>query len=177
MSSIFGAKTNVLLTGDPGCGKTTLIKDVISVVGKSAGGFYTDEIRERGIRQGFNIVTLNGVKVILSHVDFKHSYRVSKYIVDVNALETVAAPAVMRAIEIRDIIIIDEIGKMELFSSAFQDAVEQALDSPKKVLGTIMRAASPFADAIKRRDDVEIITLSRANRDAVHANVLSWLQA
>ena len=176
MSSVFGDKTNVLLTGDPGCGKTTLIKDVILVMGKAAGGFYTEEIREHGIRQGFNIVTVNGMKVILSHVDFKSPYRVSRYVVDVSALETVAVPAIIDAIENRDIVIIDEIGKMELFSSAFQDAVKRALDSKEKVLGTIMRAASPFADDIKKRDDVEIIMVHRSNRDTVHANVLSWLQ-
>lgn len=176
MSSSIGMKTNMLLTGEPGSGKTTLIKEVISMVEKTAGGFYTEEIRERGTRKGFKIVTLEGKEAVLSHVDIKSAYRVSKYGVDIGAVDEVAIPAMEEATKNCDIVVIDEIGKMELYSSGFKDALTKALDSGKRVLGTVMLASNSVADNIKKRPDVGTIQVSRTNRDQVHKDLLSWLQ-
>jgi nucleoside-triphosphatase len=77
----------ILLTGRPGCGKTTLIKRIASKLGRAAGGFYTEEIRRGRTRVGFKLVTLDGDEAVLAHVDFKTSERVSKYGLDLSALE------------------------------------------------------------------------------------------
>ncbi len=77
----------VLLTGRPGCGKTTLIKRVVSELARPAGGFYTEEIRAHGERLGFKIITLDGQEALLAHVDFKTPERVGKYGLDLSALE------------------------------------------------------------------------------------------
>lgn len=177
MSSVSNVKKACLLTGEPGCGKTTIIKDVLSRVDKSAGGFYTEEIRIQGIRQGFRIVTLDGKRAVLSHVNIKGRYRVGKYGVNIDSMEKMACPAVEEAIRYCDIVVVDEIGKMELFSTSFKEVLNEALKSGKKILGTIMLASHPWADGMKQREDVEVIQVTRSNRDEVFYNVIRWLES
>jgi len=170
-------KRAYLLSGEPGSGKTTIIKEVLSKVNKSAGGFYTEEIRVQGARQGFKIITLDGESAVLAHTSVRSQCRVSKYGVDTDSMDKVAVPALKQAIQSKDIVVLDEIGKMELFSSPFKDAVIEALESGKKVLGTIMLAPHPWADKIKARQDVEIIRVTRLNRNEVVNQVLAWIGA
>ena len=80
---------NILLTGRPGCGKTTLIKRVVEELALPAGGFYTEEIRQRGERVGFKIITLSGEEAVFADVDFRTPQRLGKYGLDLAALETV----------------------------------------------------------------------------------------
>ncbi len=168
-------KRAYLLSGEPGSGKTTIIKEVLSKVHKSAGGFYTEEIRSQGVRQGFQIITLDGQSAVLSHTGVRSPHRVGKYGVDTDSMDKVAVPALRQAIQSKDIIVIDEIGKMELFSPSFKDAVIEALQSEKKVLGTIMLASHPWADKIKELPEVEVIQVTRFNRSDVANKVLNWL--
>ena len=170
-------KQAFLLTGAPGSGKTSILKEVLAQVGKSAGGFYTEEIRTGGMRQGFDIVTLDGNRATLAHIDIKSPYRVSKYGVDLAALETVAVPAIKRAVQECDIVVIDEIGKMELFSSSFRESVLEAVDSGKKVLGTIMLKPHPWADKIKQQVEVEVVPVTRANRSQIVEQALLWARS
>jgi nucleoside-triphosphatase len=168
-------KRALFLSGEPGCGKTTIIKEVLSKVNKSAGGFYTEEVRSQGVRQGFNIITLDGKSAVLSHTRVRSPHRVGKYSVNTDSMDKVAVPALKQAIQTKDIIVIDEIGKMELFSPSFKDAVIEALQSEKKVLGTIMLASHPWADKIKERAEVEVIQVTRFNRNDVTDKLLNWL--
>ncbi len=168
-------KRAYLLSGEPGSGKTTIIKEVLSKANKSAGGFYTDEIRSQGVRQGFQIITLDGKSAVLAHTSVRSPHRVGKYGVGIENMDKVAVPALRQAIQSKDIIVIDEIGKMELFSQSFKDAVVEALRSEKKVLGTIMLASHPWADKIKERPEVEVIVVTRFNRNDVTDKLLNWL--
>ena len=170
-------KTAYFLSGEPGTGKTTIIKEVLSKANQSAGGFYTEEIRSQGVRQGFQIITIDGKNAVLAHISIRSLHQVSKYGVDKDSMDKVAVPAVRQAIQSKDIIVIDEIGKMEMFSASFKDAVIEALESKKKVLGTIMLASHPWADKIKERPEVEVIKVSRLNRDEVIKRVLDWIEA
>ncbi len=167
---------NILLTGKPGCGKTTLIKQIIEELGLDAGGFYTLEIRRRGRREGFKIVTLDEKEGILAHVNIRSPYRVSKYGVDIENLEEIGVKSILDSLEKNKVIVIDEIGKMELFSEKFRNAVSAALDSQNKVLATIMLAANPFADEIKRRQDVKIFYLTPENRKRVKEEIKAIFQ-
>ena len=168
-------KRALLLTGKPGTGKTALLKEALARTKVNGGGFYTEEIRTGGIRQGFRIVTLDGQEAILAHVGISSPYQVSKYRVDTDSLNRVGVSVLRQALEETDLIVIDEIGKMELLSPKFREAVTQAINSGKKVLGTIMLNPHPFADEIKRHPEVETLLVTRDNRTEVMRKVLNWL--
>lgn len=165
-----------LLTGKPGTGKTTVIKQAVAGQGIKAGGFYTEEIRTAGVRQGFRIITLDGHDAVLAHTDNTSRYRVSKYGVDLASLDNTGVAAIERAITDSDLIVIDEIGKMELFSPRFKEAVLKAIDSDKKVLGTVMLNPHPFADQIKRQPGVKVVELTRTNHQQVLTEITDWLK-
>ena len=112
-------KPKVLLTGRPGCGKTTLINRVVNELALPAGGFYTEEIRKRGRRVGFKIITLDGEEAVLAHVDFNTKQRVGKYGLDLHALESIGTEAICIAMRARQLLVIDEIGPMEIRSRIF----------------------------------------------------------
>jgi nucleoside-triphosphatase len=167
----------LLLTGRPGCGKTTLIKHVVNKMERSAGGFYTEEMRERGQRVGFKIVTLNGEEAVLAHVDFKTPQRIGKYGLDLSLLETVGIGAVRTAVHSRQIVVIDEIGPMEIRSVNFRDVVNEAVDSGAPILATITARSLPFTDAIKKRPDVTMIEVRPSNRDQLVFELSDQLMA
>jgi nucleoside-triphosphatase len=158
-------KRKVLLTGRPGCGKTTLVRRVVKELAQSAGGFYTEEIRERGLRRGFKIVTLDGKEGVFAHVNFKTHQRLGKYGLDVSPLETISIEAVRKAIREREVTVIDEIGPMEIRSAIFRDVVNEAFNSRAPLLGTITARPFPFTDAIKKRRDVTLIEVRGDNRE------------
>src|SRR2546421_1782737 len=120
----------VLITGRPGSGKTTLIKRIVdNLPSRGAAGFYTEEIREHGARVGFKIVTLDGQEAVLAHVDFTTPARVGKYGLDLSAVEGIGVSAIRTAIREQRLVVIDEIGPMEIRSPVFRDAVTEAFKS------------------------------------------------
>ncbi|MFX0138157.1 MAG: NTPase [Candidatus Hodarchaeota archaeon] len=161
---------NILITGKPRTGKSTLISRLIKLLeskGKRIGGLSTPEIKEK-TRLGFKIIDIGLKKEgILAHINQKSGPRVSKYRVKMQDLEEIGVNAIKFAISNCDYIIIDEIGKMELFSKDFCDEILNALDT-KKVLGTIgYKLSHPLANQIKSRDDVKLIVLTIENRDKI----------
>ena len=170
-------KKHILLTGKPGVGKTTVIKKIIPLLGLDAGGFYTEEIREMDKRMGFRIVTLDGEEGILAHVDCNSNYKVSKYRVDLDSFEKVAIPAIENAMKNKSIIIIDEIGKMELFSTKFKELVSNILDGEKTLLCVIKEDGYAFSENIKKRNDIDILTVNYENRDRLPEKVVDMLKA
>ena len=160
-----------LLTGRPGTGKTSIIKQVVDVMEGKAGGFFTEEIRSQGVREGFRLVTLDGHSAILAHINIHSPYRVSKYGVDIDSLDRVGVSALNRAAEECDLVVVDEIGKMELFSDKFKESVLKAFDSERIVLGVIHRANTPFLREIKNRRDVIIFEVTRENQDRLFEEI------
>jgi nucleoside-triphosphatase len=166
----------IFLTGNPGCGKTTLIRRVVDLLSGPVGGFYTQEIRERGQRKGFEIVTLDGRRGIMAHVDVRGTKRISRYGVDTSTLDALGVEAIEKAIAGRGIVVIDEIGPMEILSDRFREVVLKALESDAAVLGTIVKRSISFTDRIKSMPGVTVIEVRRDNREALLSHILGLLQ-
>ena len=122
------------------------------------------------------MTTLEGKSAVLAHVEFAGRIQVGKYGVDVAAFERVALAALEDAILQRRMVVIDEIGKMELASKLFCGVVQQALDSPAIVLATIMERPHPFVDQIKRRADVVVLELTVENRNQLPATLTAMIR-
>jgi nucleoside-triphosphatase THEP1 len=167
---------NILLTGPPRCGKSTLIERIVARLARPATGFFTREIRDKGRRTGFEIVRLDGKRGILAHEKIKSRFRVGKYGVNLEDFNRVAVPS-MIGHEPDQIIVIDEIGKMECFSDLFRETLVQALDGPNTVIGSIALKGSPFIEGIKRRPDVDVVLVSDENRDLLAAVIIDRIQA
>jgi len=165
----------LLLTGAPGVGKTTVMRRVVEALGEHlAAGFLTDEIRERGERRGFRLVTLGGREWVMAHVELPKHARVGRYGVDIAALDAAAAVALARRPSI-EVYLVDEIGKMECLSARFVAAMQDLLDSDRVVIATIARHGEGFIRAVKARPDCVLLEVTRANRDRLAAEVLAWL--
>lgn len=168
----------LLLTGRPGVGKTTLVKKAARALEPEAGGFVTEEIRGAGGRRvGFRLVTLGGEEAVMAHVDLRGEGRprVSRYGVDVGAIDEVGVGALRDAMTSKKVIIVDEIGKMELFSNAFKEAVLDAVAGEVRVLGTVMHGSHRWVDALKAREKVTVWEVTRENRDELVERVVRWV--
>ncbi len=158
-------KKNLLVTGLPGTGKTTLIRKILDTLPSrvSVSGFFTAEIRESGERVGFAVSTLDGRSGLLAHVRAGGRARVGRYGVDVAGFEGLVLPLLEpgRA----GLYVVDEVGKMECFSPAFCGRVKGLLDSEAPVLGTVALRGGGFIAEVKARDDVALYEVTVKNRD------------
>jgi nucleoside-triphosphatase len=174
-----GRAPKLLLEGRPGVGKTTVVRRLAAELreaGVPVGGFVTRELRERGERRGFVAEELDGPEALIAHVGWSSGPAVGRYHVDVDALERIALPAMRHAQQQGGVILIDELGRMELASDAFVSAVLRLLDGDLPVVATVHARSHPVTDPLKRREDVEVIEVSHENRDEL-AGRLSVLLA
>jgi len=165
-------KKNLLITGLPGVGKTTLIRELCEALKVFCPvGFYTAEIREEGMRKGFELVDLEGKRGVLSHVDIKSPYRVGRYKVDVSGFEDF-----LDGISFFDpsshIVMVDEIGKMECLSDKFERILKRVLNSEKWVIATIALKGSGLITEVKKRQDVKLFEITQSNRDVLFSEIL-----
>jgi len=169
-------KTNLFITGLPGCGKTTLFKKLAGKLQTLRPiGFYTEEIREGGVRKGFALRSLDGRQGVLAHVNLSGSGRVGKYGVDVAGFDRFLGEISLDDPE-AGLAMIDEIGKMECLSQRFQGIIKELLASERLVIATIAQHGGGLIDEIKRRRDVQIHTLTTQNRDAIFQTILAAVQ-
>lgn len=162
---------NILFTGPPGCGKSTLIEKIVNEIERPSTGFFTCEMREKGHRVGFSINTLDGKQGVLAHQSIRSKYRVGKYGVNLEDIDHIAVPSMIPANE-EMMVIIDEIGKMECFSPLFRETVIRILDSKHSVIGSIPLRGGLFIERIKKRKDIMLIQVSEKNRDTLVKELL-----
>jgi nucleoside-triphosphatase len=155
---------NILVTGPPRSGKSTLIETVVQKIKKPATGFFTRELRERGKRVGFLIDTLDGKTGLLAHQDIKSKYRVGKYGVNLEDLDQIAVPSMLSS-KIDQIVVVDEIGKMECFSLFFKETLLRVLSSENQLIGSIAIKGDHFIQEIKKREDISLVSISENSRD------------
>jgi nucleoside-triphosphatase len=158
--------TAYLLIGDPKAGKTTTIKKIIDIIGvEHCGGFYTEEIRNQETRIGFRLVTLDGHSGILAHVNYAGPIRVGRYGVNLDFLESIGVATIYEAMATKDLIVIDEIGPMELHSDKFKRMIMDVLNCPQPLLATIASRSNLWLDTIKQHRSVELYQLTLDNRN------------
>lgn len=168
---------NIFITGNPGIGKTTIIRKVIQLCNNlKIRGFYTSEIRENGIRKGFKINTILGKEGILAHVDINSKNRVGKYGVNLKDINTCCVTEI-EDMKNAELTVIDEIGKMEVFSGQFCSAVEKSLDSKIPVIGTISKKGGGFIGKIRCRPDVKIIDVNFKNRNSIPFELIQTIKS
>jgi nucleoside-triphosphatase len=155
----------LFLTGNPGVGKTTLIRAIVERLEEvTCAGFYTEEKRQRGQRIGFRVITLDGQEGSLASLG-RETPTVGKYSIHVEEFEKLVLPELDTATAAADLYVIDEIGKMELLSRSFRNRIIELLAQPTNLLATIAKRGRGFIEQIKGRTDVEIIEVTRNNRD------------
>jgi len=173
-------RMRVLITGRPGIGKTTVVRKAISRLSGFCGGFYTEEIREGGKRVGFRIQALDGRTGILAHRRGKGTFFVkdkkTEYMINLKDLDDVASDALEKAVASSGIVVVDEIGHMELFSDRFKAAVLKVFESEKPVLATISKYGGDFEESLKLREDVKVLEIDEENRDKAVDEVIRLLR-
>lgn len=166
---------NLFITGKPGSGKTTLIKEVCRDKSSRFGGFFTEELREGNSRSGFVIRTIDGKHGIFAKKGMKSKYKLDKYGLDLNMLHDIGIQSINNAIEEDKIIVIDEIGSMEIMSEEFRKILIECLNSQNKILATIRHNSQPFTDKIKKMENASLLYLSRQNYPEVKQEILEWI--
>lgn len=167
----------LLLTGNPGVGKTTVLTktvDALKAEGYTVGGMISREARENGTRVGFEIHDLNsGRRGWLAHVNQKSGPQIGRYHVNIEDLNGIGAQAIFTAVENCDVIAIDEIGPMELFSEKFKEATRKALESSKLVMAIVhWKAQDRLIVEARKREDAELITVTYENREKLREAIV-----
>lgn len=170
----------IFLLGRPGVGKTSVLLRVVKelkAMGLNVGGMISQEARRGATRIGFRLIDLEtGREGWLAHVHQKTGPSVGKYRVNLRDLQTIGVNAILSAIHNADVVIIDEIGPMELYSSDFKDAVTRAMQSTKTVIGILhYRARDPLISTIKAAPKTHIVEVTSANRQRLHETIVHMI--
>jgi nucleoside-triphosphatase len=177
MSNVTSPLKNLLLTGRPGCGKTTVIERVAERLPDCRlAGFLTLELREHRQRVGFEAVGLGGYRATLAHIQFGSKLSVGRYGAEPDRLIPLIDEELHRPLGTVDAFLIDEIGKMECLCPQFILAMRRLLTEPTPVVSTIALRGGGFIAEVKNRPDVEIVEVNQGNRDALPEQIASWVK-
>jgi nucleoside-triphosphatase len=166
----------IILTGLPGCGKTTAVMRICDALkGVHLAGFYTEEIRYNETRMGFRWKRLDGVEGTLAHVDIKGKFRVGRYGVDIAGFERDVVGVLDAVRTEAQLLVIDEIGKMECFSQKFVEAVRRLFAADKAILATVARKGTGLVAEVKDYPAAKLFTLTERNRDSVVGEIVELL--
>lgn len=172
-------RQHIFLTGPPGVGKTTIIQKVCEELKSKSilvKGFYTSELREDGKRVGFDVISVDGHRCPLARIGGSSGPRVGQYVVDVDSFESVALPILQS--KTNPVTVLDEIGKMELFSQKFRLAVKNVFALNTMILGTIPVQKGrpiPLVEFVRTHPSVKLITVDMKNRDTLPQEIVCLL--
>jgi len=176
-----GSALKVGISGLPGAGKTHALLKVIEMLeadGHKVGGMVTEPIIRRNRREGFYVMNwATKEKRVLASKDIESKTTVGKFGVDVTVLEEVGVAALRDATANSDVIVIDEVGKMEVESPTFVQAVKDALDADKPLILTLhKKSRNPLLQDIRRRDDLRILEVTQVNRNLLPYKIVKLMK-
>jgi len=167
----------VVITGEPGIGKTTVVRRVVERLGHDAEGFWTQEVRDKRSRKriGFKVVTTEGNEALFASKKFTSKNLVGSYGVNVKRFEEVALPVLEKALRSEgSVAVVDEVGRMELFSKRFRELVEILMGRrDKDAIFTIpVRDVHPLVARLRRLEGAVLIEVDLENRDALAEDIV-----
>lgn len=176
-----GVTIKIGITGLPNAGKTQALVKVIEMLEEGenkVGGMVTEPIMKKNRRVGFYVKDwITKEKDILAHIDFDSKVVVGRYKVNIEALERVGVSAIECAAQDCDIVIIDEVGRMEVESEKFVDIVKKILEEDKPLILTLhKKSRNPLLQDIRRRDDVRILEVTPINRDLLPYKIIKLMK-
>ncbi|XP_021936239.1 cancer-related nucleoside-triphosphatase homolog isoform X2 [Zootermopsis nevadensis] len=183
-TTVANAKRHIFLTGPPGIGKTTLVQKVCNLLqnaGISSSGFFTEELRSGGTRVGFDVVTLDGKRGTLARLLQASSreeshHVVGQYGVTLKSFESFALPVFSTQAHMGGILVLDEIGRMELMSDRFKQEVKKAFSNPSiTILATIPVKPAPFTKSLSQSPNTLVLVVAKSNRDNLVDQVFDML--
>ncbi|HHD15318.1 MAG: nucleotide kinase [Thermoplasmata archaeon] len=174
-------KIKIGITGLPGAGKTHALRKVVEMLegdGFKVGGMITDAIIEKGKKVGFMVQDLlTKEERVLARLDLDSEVRFLDYGIDMKALDEVGVEAINRSIDDADVIVIDEVGKLEVESKQFVEIVKEALEADKPLLLTLhKKSRNPLLQDIRRRDDVRILEVTPINKNILPYKIIPLIK-
>ena len=168
----------LFITGDPGCGKTTAVRTVVERLRERVPmtGFLTGEVRVGQRREGFSGTTLDGRTFVLAGRSIGGELRVGPYGVSLEGLESVGLASLVPAGDTR-LVVVDEVGKMELLSAKFRDRIAELLDAEVAVLGTVALHGVGFVRRLRNDPRMTLVRMRRHTSAAVAGDIVRRLQA
>ncbi|HKS59221.1 MAG TPA: NTPase [Thermoplasmata archaeon] len=174
------ATVKIGITGLPGSGKTQTLLRIIQLLeqeGLRVGGMVTEPIVEHQRRSGFQITNwLTKEKAVFAHEGLKSRIHSGRYGVDLSALEGLGIQALTEARQNADVIVIDEVGKMEVESEAFTHSVVETLDANKSIVMTLhKKSRNPLLQDIRRRDELRLLEVTPVNKNLLAFKIVKLL--
>lgn len=174
------APVKIGITGLPGAGKTQTLLRIIQLLeqeGVKVGGMVTEPIVEKQRRSGFQITNwATKEHAVFAHESLKSRVRSGKYGVDLSALEDLGTRSLAEARESADVIVIDEVGKMEVESEAFTKSVIDTLDTNKSIVMTLhKKSRNPLLQDIRRRDELRLLEVTPVNKNLLAFKIVRLL--
>ncbi|MGI0139704.1 MAG: NTPase [Thermoplasmata archaeon] len=174
------APVKIGITGLPGSGKTQTLLRIIQLLeqeGVTVGGVVTEPIIVKNRRSGFRLVDwLTKEEAVFAHEKLKSRIRSGRYGVNVHALEDLGTRALAGARANADVIVIDEVGKMEVDNDAFTKSIVETLDTSKSIVMTLhKKSRNPLLQDIRRRDELRLLEVTPVNKNLLAFKVVRLL--
>ena len=162
---------NFYITGEKGRGKSFLIRQLMEKWDGGIQGFLTLPYTICERRKGFYLHSLQELEEIENDLPISVQYGENVCFSVPETFERLGCAALKQALESEDMVVMDELGKLEHQAFGFQQAVEKVLDSENLTLCAIKKADAPFLHRLCSRTDIVLFDLDAESTDKIYAEI------